>query len=274
MNRYEIAPAAQLQADVKFIWALEEDAKTYNRDRIIPDSYVELIINCGAPLYLETDDGLRLDMPHVFLNGIQRKPLQLRTEGFCQFVAMKIYPWAVNPLLGIQANQTNDAITPLDSHWQAFGKSVRATVQSAGYEEAMYQLQAYICDLASRPPHDLQTIRSAAHQLYASAGQVRMGELAIQTAFSTSQFERRFKFLTGVTPKTLARIIRFENIRNMLITHPLRRTSDLAQDFGYTDQAHFIHDFKTFANVTPGEFKSFHGEAWRDWHHLSLPISE
>ena len=154
---------------------------------------------------------------------------------------------------------------PLDSTWQAFGKSIYATVQHAGYEEAMYKLQEYVCDIANRPPHDLHAIRRATNQLYASAGQVRMNELATQMALSTSQFERRFKFLTGVTPKTMARLIRFETIRNVLIVNPLRRTADLAQDFGYTDQAHFIHDFKAFATLTPGEFVTNNWEQWMDW---------
>jgi AraC-like DNA-binding protein len=32
------------------------------------------------------------------------------------------------------------------------------------------------------------------------------------------------------------------------------RVTDLAYDFGYTDQTHFIRDFKGFADRTPGEF--------------------
>jgi hypothetical protein len=133
MMRYDIPLAPRLQADVKSIWGLEEEASTYNRDSVMPDSYVELIINCGAPLYMQTDDGARIDVPQVFLNGIQRKPLHLRSEGMCHFVSVKMYPWAVNPLLGVQANHTNETITPLDSHWQVFGKSVAATLQAKGY---------------------------------------------------------------------------------------------------------------------------------------------
>ncbi len=53
---------------------------------------------------------------------------------------------------------------------------------------------------------------------------------------------------------TLARLIRFETIRNRLTMDPLASLSDLAYDLGYTDQAHLIHDFGAFADRTPGEF--------------------
>ena len=101
---------------------------------------------------------------------------------------MRLYPWAVNPVIDVQANQTTEAITPLDNTWQDFGKMIAATVRHSGYEEAMYKLQQYVCDLRTRPSHDLHTIRAATKQLYASYGQVRMDELAAYTALSPSQF--------------------------------------------------------------------------------------
>ncbi len=265
MIRHEITPDPLLQLDVKFIWSLEEEAETYNRDSILPDSNIELVINCGAPLYLETDDGAHIDLPRVFLNGLQRKPLRLRTTGLCQFVAMRLYPWGLTPIIDIQTTRSAETLTPLDSAWQDFGQTIAMTVQHSGYEEAMYKLQQYVSDVRIQPPRDLHSFRAAITRLYTSYGQLRMDELAAQTALSTSQFERRFKYLTGVTPKSMARLIRFETIRNMLFINPQRRATDLAQDFGYTDQAHFIHDFKAFATLTPGEFVSSNSDQFSDW---------
>ena len=83
--------------------------------------------------------------------------------------------------------------------------------------------------------------------------------------FRPANFERRFKYLTGVTPKTMARLIRFETICYTLYSNPMRRATDLAHEFGYTDQAHFIHDFKAFAVLTPGEFMSANEVQLTDW---------
>ena len=71
---------------------------------------------------------------------------------------------------------------------------------------------------------------------------------------SARQLERKFDQATGVAPKTLARAIRFEAIRSRLMFRPDANLTDLAYEFGYTDQAHFIHDFKDFTDKTPSEF--------------------
>jgi AraC-like DNA-binding protein len=276
MLRHEIPVAPHLQADVRNFWGLEADAASFNLYSVMPDSYVELIINAGAPLYLTTADGARLATPQVFLNGVQRAPLHLSAAGQCQVIAVKLYPWTVTARLGVPALQTTATLTPLDGRWQAFGQSVIATLHARGYAEALYQLQDFVGALRPAPPPDLPAIRTAMHTLYDAGGQLRVHRLAAQTAFSTSQFERRFKYFTGLTPKSMARVIRFETVRNLLFTAPLGRTAHLAQDLGYADQAHFIHDFKAFARMTPGEFITVHGQKWREaqaWPPAPLPTA-
>ena len=94
----------------------------------------------------------------------------------------------------------------------------------------------------------------AAQMLYREKGQFRVAELAEYCNLSTRQLQRRFQHVVGVSPKTLARTIRFEEIRRRLMFDPDTSLTDLAYEFGYADQTHFIHDFKEFADKTPGEF--------------------
>src|SRR4029453_4372716 len=95
---------------------------------------------------------------------------------------------------------------------------------------------------------------AAAKLLYSTKGQFRVAELADRCNLSARQLERQFDETTGVSPKTLAGTIRFEAIRSRLMFEPEANLTDLAYEFGYADQAHFIHDFKAFTNKTPSEF--------------------
>src|SRR5262249_51488594 len=97
-------------------------------------------------------------------------------------------------------------------------------------------------------------VRAAAQLLYHTKGQFRVAELADRCHTSARQLERKFDEATGVSPKALVRAIRFEAIRNPLLFQPDVNLTDMDYEFGYTDQAHFIHDFKAFTNKTPSEF--------------------
>lgn len=98
-----------------------------------------------------------------------------------------------------------------------------------------------------------QQVKLAAKLLYHTKVQFRVAELADTLNLSVRQLQRQFEDATGVSPKTL-RTIRFEAIRNRLMFEPDANLTDLAHEFGYTDQAHFINDFKAFTDKTPGQY--------------------
>jgi AraC-like DNA-binding protein len=273
----KIAPVPMLAADVNCFWALEQDRKTFNSEEFLPDSYIEVMIATGAPLLLETTSGL-VELPRAFMNPIQNKPLRFRTTGFCQMISMKLYPWAVQPILNINADPSTMHIIGLDADWQRFADDLTVIVAYRGYAEAIDCFQDYVCKIAYRGKHDVTPIRTAGHLMRSSQGQIRMTDLAAQSYLSSSQFERRFKQYTAVSPKTYARIIRFEAVRNALITGPSSRLADLANDYGYSDQAHLIREFKAFASCTPGAFAALAtnyfdvqtSDNWRQFQKQSL----
>jgi AraC-like DNA-binding protein len=248
-----VDPVPALAADVSCFWALEQDQASYNREVYLPDAYVEVVINVGAPLMLQSEYGM-LELPRAFVNPLQNKPLRIRAAGLCQIISMQLYPWAVKPILNIEADPSTVHVIGLDAAWQRFAEDLAQIVAHRGYAEAINCYQEFVCKTAYRHKHDLMPIRTAGHLLHRAHGQIRMADLAAQSYLSSSQFERQFKHYTAVSPKAYARIVRFSSLQSALLVNPSIRLADLAEVYGYSDQAHLIREFKSFAHCTPRDF--------------------
>jgi AraC-like DNA-binding protein len=247
-------PPKTLQLEVKCLWVLEEAKADFNADLIFPDSHTELIINCGAPLMMVTDSGEHTRIPDTFLNRLLQKPVRLYAVDEPRLIAVRLYPWVartfIDPLTDLSAS-TN--IIPLSAFWQETTQRIRRIFQRVGQLEAIADLTQILLD-SPRQKTDLTAIHNAGERLYHARGQLRISDLAAESYLSVSQFERRFKHFTGVSAKTYARLTRFEYIRDYLWLHPECRIVDVVQEFGFTDQAHFIHEFKSLTASTPGVF--------------------
>ena len=65
------------------------------------------------------------------------KPLRIRAAGFCQMISMQLYPWAVKPILNIDADPSTVHVIGLDADWQRFADDLTQIVAHRGYGEAI-----------------------------------------------------------------------------------------------------------------------------------------
>jgi AraC-like DNA-binding protein len=108
-----------------------------------------------------------------------------------------------------------------------------------------------------------------------------MADLAAQRHLSSSQLERQFKHYTAISPKAYARIVRFGSLQAALLVNPFIRLAELAEVYGYSDQAHLIREFKSFAHCTPCDFAATapayfdlrQNEDWCDFMKQSFDLS-
>lgn len=84
-------------------------------------------------------------------------------------------------------------------------------------------------------------------------GVINIANLCESHFLSQRNLERKFKNLTGFSPKSFARIVRFEECISGAITKNLSLT-ELAYEFGYYDQSHMIKDFKELSGYSPQTF--------------------
>jgi AraC-like DNA-binding protein len=255
MSYQPFKPVAALQPFVQNLWVLDESQDRYNREPILPDSYVQCVVTCGAPLAWLRGDGRAVDLPAVFVIGLQPEPLRLRASGHCLLIGIQCYAWAAPALLDGRELAAGRPVLAASRAWQRLGPHLAGRLRMAGAAAAIADAEDYLERNALFAPSSvLGALPAAGAQLYAADGTTPIRALAAGAALSLSQLERQFRQAAGVAPKALARLIRFERARDALVAAPLTAQAALAHDLGYTDQAHFVRDFKQFAACTPGRF--------------------
>jgi len=96
-------------------------------------------------------------------------------------------------------------------------------------------------------PHPAVTFALASFQ----AGRHSISEVTAQLGLSPRRFIHLFKEAVGLTPKVYCRVLRFQDTLRLIENNQQISWADLALSCGYFDQAHFIHDFQAFSNLTP-----------------------
>lgn len=78
---------------------------------------------------------------------------------------------------------------------------------------------------------------------------------------SQRQLERQIKNQCGVTPKYFERIYRVKLAKQAIKDNPDMSFADIALDCGFTDQPHFIKEFKAIMHITPAKYRKLLKEA-------------
>lgn len=136
----------------------------------------------------------------------------------------------------------------------ALGRRVHDLHQQLGsvtsFDEGVRVANDYLCLM--RPSFgSIDPVAKAAASVLSRGGQVRVSELARSIGIGVRQFERRFRYEMGITPKLYARVARFESALRLKALAPDTRWTEIAHALGYHDQMHMVHDFNQLSGDNP-----------------------
>ncbi|CAN5457202.1 hypothetical protein BH10BAC3_BH10BAC3_34170 [soil metagenome] len=94
-------------------------------------------------------------------------------------------------------------------------------------------------------------LTQAIRKIWKEEGNISTASLSKSVYLGELQLQRLFKNTVGVSPKLYSRIIRFRSAYEQAQSGKSPGWTDVAYNFGYTDQAHFVKDFKSFTGLTP-----------------------
>ncbi len=151
-------------------------------------------------------------------------------------------------VLGIAASGLTDQTIPLEDLW---GARARSLVNRIGEARSGDERARILVESAGRPVAARTTVQRAIGYLEKRRGLVSLDWLAREAGLSARQFRRVSISETGLSPKLLARILRFRHAQARAAAESGNHAG-LAAECGFADQAHMIAEFKRFAGRTPG----------------------
>ena len=220
----------------------------------LPSRHAHLIVSFAAPI-----DVLRAPGPQqpgrftALVTGLHESPALVRQPSRIHLVHVFFTPLGVPAILGVPNAELASRVFELSDIWGA-----RATrlVDRLGNSNSWNARFAHLDEAFTRA---LQPHRFAApavwawRQLARHSGGIPVTSLARDIGWSRSHFTERFRAEFGLSPKTAARIFRFEQACRALKTHP-RRLADVALSCGYYDQAHMTREWQALAGSSPRQW--------------------
>ncbi|AUQ25091.1 helix-turn-helix domain-containing protein [Dickeya zeae] len=86
-------------------------------------------------------------------------------------------------------------------------------------------------------------------------GNIRIDQLETLTGYTCRTIQRQFRQDTGLSPKAFSRILRGQSALHCIHSQEDISFSNLAFDLGFSDQSHFLREFKKFVSITPCDYQ-------------------
>lgn len=254
MKYQKILPSKNIQGIVDFFWDFEGE---FSPADIYHHSTTASI---NPKLAFQYQRGMKI------VNGEHSEDLftsgfQCQTDSFYNIAAIQktgvfgicFKPYAISLLFNIPACTLTNQNIEISALLGIEGKMLEDQILHCAHTEARVKvITAFIEGRLKRVGHRQDHVVLSINQILKKKGNINIPALAEDHFLSQRQFERRFKDLTGFSPKAFSRIVRFEECLTKTYNTKYSLTQ-ISLSSGYYDQSHMIKDFKEFTGSNPRE---------------------
>ncbi len=231
-----------------------------------PDHSLERVVPTGHLFIIFELDGIERktinnetlqpngNFRNAWISGMHKDYLTISAHQDSEMLVIQFKTNGAYPFLKVPLHELNNQVIPAED---LFGDDVLLLrKQIIGEQEAagkFRKVESWLLQQFDRSKCAPNEINLILDQLKSTP---MTENHAIFSAYPNSQKHliNQFKLYFGLTPKVFHRIFRFNKILKQIHNKEALKWSDIAYEFGYSDQSHFIKEFKEFSGFNPGEF--------------------
>lgn len=247
---YHFLPASPaLQPVFSGVWELRGPPSA-ERDLIAPDARPELVVHLSGSIERRID-GVDQSSSAAALAHPVSGFLALTSQGPIHIRAIRFQP-AGPFLLGLSPEALRDQAVAAEDLGAALIPALADRLENPGrLDQALVEVEALI---ARRVAASGRAPRFDSRALNLIAAARNSIELEAVTGWTLRHLRRLTLKETGHTPAELGRLARYHRARSLILTTELEY-SQIADEAGFTDQAHMTHAFKRLGGATPAALR-------------------
>ena len=259
-------PASPLDRYIICLWYTDLRVP-YRWEKILPTGALELIVNFGAPFRLyDRDDLTRYTLQtESWLVGLHTTYLINEPVAETHMIGVRFRPGGAAAFFRLPASELHNQVIPADALWGGFVAEAREQLYATPTVAARFALlERLLLTRLLDAPRGLDMVQFAVDSIADRSGTLAIATLSERIGVSQKHLDAQFRQLVGVSPKTLARVYRFQHVLQNI--DPARHVdwAAVAHAGLYYDQSHFNKDFAAFTGFSPTEYLRLRRQAFGD----------
>lgn len=187
-----------------------------------------------------------------FFCGVDDQPFYSRpVQGVLGRFAIRLYCWAVPLLASESAARSANVSVDAEAFFPGICRELAGPLRgSAAMAERIALAEDWIFKKLN-PGRESPLVLDALYRILLGRGSLPIGEICRREVISPRRLERQFAENTGLSPKKLSGLIRYQLLWRAVLSGRIKDPQDAVLRFGYTDQSHLLRDFKRYHTMTP-----------------------
>lgn len=254
----EHAPDAALADHVHCLWRFAGEEAGVEQ-AVPPDGRCELIAHGGRPYDERGGDGAWHAQAPLLFAGQLTRPLVLRSRGPVDVVGVRFKPAGAWAFVGASmASCTDRRVDLAVLHGRAAVAGLEAQLRAATDPAARRAvLMRHVgARIAVHDGRRDRAVEACVERLFASEGRVALAELGTLAGLGERQLQRRFAEVVGLSPRTLAGVVRLRRVFEALRDAPWSSWSERAQAAGFFDHPQMARDFRRLLGSAPSQWSA------------------
>lgn len=237
-------PRAELRSYVRYYWALEGDEPF--SVLTFPIGCPQIIFHKKSPLYIPELDKKQSQFT---ISGQVNFPAHIQSDGGLEMIVAVFYPHTVGMFIDTPPSTFyNLEISGYDIENRQLNEIAQRIFDCEDDKECIEILEKFLMSKIGVSLNINRIGESVSTLLRAPVTSVNT--LADNACLSKRQFERVFRETVGMNPKEYAGIVQFQKAL-WLMQNGESNYAGIAAECGYSDQSHFIRNFKKLSGYTP-----------------------